>query len=181
MNGCAHILIGDGGHARACRDVASGQFERLFHLSDVDDGKSERLGSFDDIGRFPDARFHLAIGPSRARTELAGRLLEAGTRWFSLKSALAVVRTERIGEGVFVGHQSYVGPNAALGHLTIVNTAAIVEHDCVIGDGAFVGPGAVLCGGVRVGSYAMIGAGVVVVPRMEIEQGARIPAGVVVR
>lgn len=176
-----HVLIGNGGHARSCRDVASGQFDRLFYLLDADDGGADRLGKFEDASKFPTARFHLAIGPSTARIQWAGRFQDAGIRWFSLISSHALLRSERLGEGVFIGHGAYVGPGASVGKLAIVNTAAIIEHDCIIEDGAFLGPGAVLGGNVRVGHNAMIGAGAIIVPKMTIEKNARIPAGTTVR
>jgi sugar O-acyltransferase (sialic acid O-acetyltransferase NeuD family) len=176
-----YILIGNGGHARSCRDVALGQLEKLFYLSDADDGGPERLGVFGDAAKFSTGLFHLAIGPSRVRVELATCFRAAGLRWFSLISPHAIVRSDRLGEGVFIGHRAHIGPGSSVGNLAIVNTAAVVEHDCIVEDGAFVGPGAVLCGGVRVGANAMIGAGAIVVPKMNIEESARIPAGVTVR
>lgn len=176
-----HILLGNGGHARACRDVAGEQFPTLHYLSDEVDSDPLRVGAFGDVGHFADAQFHLAIGPSRMRSQIAAALHRAGTPWFSIISRHAVVRSSDIGQGVFFGHGAYVGPAVSVGSLVIVNTAAVVEHDCVIGDGAFIGPGAVLCGGVTIGAHAMIGAGVVIVPKMEIAPDARVPAGVTVR
>jgi sugar O-acyltransferase (sialic acid O-acetyltransferase NeuD family) len=175
------ILIGNGGHARSCRDVLAGRADPLRFFSDLDDGDPLRIGSFADIWKFSTSSLHLAIGPSKARIRLAESLKLTGERWFSIVSPLAVLRSDRIGDGVFIGHSAYIGPGTQIGSLAIVNTAAIVEHDCIVEEGAFIGPGAVLCGAVTVGANAMIGAGAVVIDKMKIEAGARIPAGATVR
>jgi len=175
------VLIGNGGHARSCRDVMGIDRGTLHYLADDPGTDDLWLGTFASLCDLADAEFHLAIGPSQARTALARDLLASGIDWFSAVSMLAVVRSDNLGKGVFVGHSAYLGPGSVMGDLSIINTRAIVEHDCRIGVGAFVGPGAVLCGGVTVGDYAMIGAGAIVVPRMTIEVGARVPAGATLR
>ncbi|WP_084627243.1 hypothetical protein [Mesorhizobium sp. M0387] len=180
--GCLmQILVGNGGHARSCRDVLAEQDLPLYFFSDLDDGHPLRVGSFADIPKFLESNLHLAIGPSKARVNLANYLSELGAKWFSIISPSSYLRSNCLGEGVFIGHKAYVGPGVRIGSLSIVNTGAIVEHDCVIEEGAFIGPGAVLCGAVTVGANAMIGAGAVVIPKMKIEPGTRIPAGATVR
>lgn len=175
------ILIGNGGHARSCRDVLAGEGDSLHFFSDLDEGHPLRVGTFDDIQQFLYADLHLAIGPSKARITLANALSRAGAKWFSVISPFALLRSDHIGDGVFIGHKAYIGPQTRVGSMSIVNTGAIIEHDCIIGEGAFIGPGAVLCGAVTIGANAMIGAGAVVIPKMTIEPGARIPAGATVR
>lgn len=175
------VLIGNGGHARSCRDVMGFGSGALHYLADEAGGDDLWLGTFAKLHDLADAEFHLAIGPSRARTALAKDLIESSVDWFSAVSPLAVIRSEMIGKGVFVGHSAHLGPGSSVGDLAIINTGAIVEHDCRIGVGAFVGPGAILCGGVTVGDYAMVGAGAIVVPKITIEAGARVPAGATLR
>lgn len=175
------ILIGNGGHARSCRDVMASDPEALHFFSDLDEDSPLRIGSFSDIPRFLDADLHLAIGPSSARIKLGNSLSKSGAKWFSIVSPFAILRSNYIGAGVFIGHRAFVGPFARVGAMSIINSGAIVEHDCIIEDGAFVGPGAVLCGSVTIGANAMVGAGAVVIQNTKIEPGARIPAGVTVR
>lgn len=173
------ILIGNGGHAKVCRDILGKP--DMFYLSDTGKDEPWRLGSFSSVFEIDNACFHLAIGPSTVRSKIARRMLKQDTPTFGVRSSSATVRKCYLGHGVFIGHQTHIGPGASLGSLSIINTAAIVEHDCIVGEGAFIGPGAVICGDVRIGNYAMIGAGAIVVPKMTIEDHARIPAGATVR
>jgi sugar O-acyltransferase (sialic acid O-acetyltransferase NeuD family) len=80
----------------------------------------------------------------------------------------------KIGEGVQVFANAYVGADAELQSRCMVNTAAVVSHDCVIGAYTHIAPGALLAGHVHVGERTLVGMGVTTTIGVKIGSGVRI-------
>jgi sugar O-acyltransferase (sialic acid O-acetyltransferase NeuD family) len=177
------ILIGAGGHARACIDVIEqhGQFEVAglvgmpnelhtdqlgYQVIATDDGLAELAGKY---------RYALiTVGQIRS-PELRTRMYQQAVRLgFELPVIVApgahVSRHASIGAGTIVMHGAVVNAAARVGHNCIVNTRAVVEHDAVVEDHCHISTGAILNGAVQVGAGSFVGSGCVV------KQGVRLGA-----
>lgn len=85
----------------------------------------------------------------------------------------------RLGEGVQVFANAYVGAEAELQARCMVNTGAVVSHDCVIGAYSHIAPGALLAGHVHVGERTLVGMGVTTAVGVKIGAGVRVGNGAI--
>lgn len=182
------VLIGNGGHARACLDAWNparvplplgylgpqpGDVLGLDHLGD------------DDLLPHLSARgvthAFVALGANGVRGAVIDRCTAAGLELATIVAPSAQVgATARVGAGSILLHRAVLGANALVGRGSIINTGATVDHDCVIGDLVHIAPGVNLAGTVSVGDGAMIGIGASVIPGIRIGAGATVGAGAVV-
>lgn len=184
------VLIGAGGHARVCRDVAADMGLAVLGYCDPGYAHGTRIGPDavlwnDDAalldGLDGETGVHVAIGDQATRLRVARAVLLASRPLAVLVHTSAVVSpSASIGPGVAVFAQAVVQAGAQLGTASIVNTAATVDHDCMLGDGVHIAPGATLAGGVVVSDGAFVGAGATLVPGVTVGTGARVGAGAVV-
>jgi sugar O-acyltransferase (sialic acid O-acetyltransferase NeuD family) len=86
----------------------------------------------------------------------------------------------KVGEGVQVFANAYVGAEAVLHPRCMVNTNAVVSHDCEIGAYTHIAPGALLAGHIHVGERTLIGMGVTTTIGVKIGSGVRIGNGAIV-
>jgi sugar O-acyltransferase (sialic acid O-acetyltransferase NeuD family) len=115
------------------------------------------------------------------RVRLFDLLASSGFEFPAVVSPRASVEpSAKIGEGVQVFANSYVGADAELESRCMVNTAAVVSHDCVIGKYTHIAPGALLAGHVHVGERSLVGMGVTTAIGVHIGSGVRIGNGAIV-
>jgi len=86
----------------------------------------------------------------------------------------------KIGQGVFIGANSVVGPGAVLMDHVFLNRGVTVGHDTVIHEYARIQPGSNVGGHVEIFANAMIGIGANVIEELVIGKGAIVAAGAVV-
>ena len=86
----------------------------------------------------------------------------------------------KVGDGVQVFANAYVGSEAVLHAKCMVNTNAVVSHDCEIGAYTHIAPGALLAGHVHVGEKSLVGMGVTTAIGVRIGSGVRIGNGAIV-
>lgn len=91
----------------------------------------------------------------------------------------SVEPSAKVGEGVQVFANAYVGSEACLGPRCMVNTNAVVSHDCLIGSYSHIAPGALLAGHVHVGERTLIGMGVTTAIGVRIGDRVRIGNGAI--
>jgi sugar O-acyltransferase (sialic acid O-acetyltransferase NeuD family) len=188
------VLIGGGGHARACLDVirAGGRFQIAGILdrpelvgTDVLGvpviGTDENLPALANKGMC----FLIALGQIKtpeSRIRLFGRLRELGAKLPAIVAPTAHVSPHAlIGEGSIVMHMAVVGPGARIGGNCIINTRALVEHDSVIGDHCHVATGALVNGDCVVEQGVFIGSGAVLHQGVRIGERSVVGMGVMVR
>ena len=144
-------FIGDGQHAKVCREIAAGDWQ----------SRSDRSYTFVAVGDNADRKSEAAHHP----------------RPFAVlkhpSAQLSVTAT--YGQGCVFMEGAIVQANSHIGEHVIVNAGAVITHDCVIEDYAHIAPGAHLCGGVHIGEGALVGVGV------GIEPGVVIPAWSIVK
>ena len=156
------IIIGAGGHATSCADVACAAGYK--HLVFVDRGKAgQELMGFPILDSVPeeDNEVHLliAVGDNAVRE----RIYEEMTAQFPqarfpaiIHPAASVSSFARAGPGTVVMAGAVVGSRTRCGRCCIVNTRAAIDHVCVLEDFASLAPGAVTGGAVSIGERTAI-------------------------
>jgi UDP-perosamine 4-acetyltransferase len=187
------ILIGGGGHCKACIDVL--EAEDRFKIAGIVDlkGKIDQevlgykiIASDENLPELAKKYryFLITIGQTKSpqlRIEKYNFLRNLNINLPVIISPLAYISKHTfIGEGTIVMHRAVVNADARIGKNCIINTGAIVEHDCLIDDHVHISPGAVLSGGVSVSKGAFIGTGATVMQGIKIGKDVIVGAGAVV-
>jgi sugar O-acyltransferase (sialic acid O-acetyltransferase NeuD family) len=178
------LVLGAGGHARACIDVIEQQDS--FSIAGLVASAQEMgqlvlgyrvVGTDEDLPRLlrDCPRAFIAIGQIKSaqpRVKLFAQLRDARCELPSIVSPHAYVsRHARLGAGTIVMHGAIVNAGATVGNNCIVNSRALIEHDAVIGDHCHISTGVAINGGARVGEESFVGSGSVV--REGVSIGAR--------
>jgi sugar O-acyltransferase (sialic acid O-acetyltransferase NeuD family) len=183
------ILIGGGGHCKACIDVIEqeGRFNILGVLDLPEQLGNDILnykviGSDDDIPWVAKKTkyFLITVGQIKSvekRIALFQLVKDAGGELPVIISPTAyVAKTAAISEGTIVMHQSLVNANARIGANCIINTKALIEHDAVIGNHCHISTASVINGSVEVGEGSFIGSGAISVQGAKVKPGSFIRA-----
>lgn len=187
------ILIGGGGHAKACLDVLAsvdafrpvGIVERPeFRESDVMGvpviGSDRDLPGLIVAGNAALVTVGQILSPD-SRILLYSRLLDLGARLPAVIARTAhVARGAVIGGGTIIMQMAMVGPSTRVGENCIINSRALVEHDVQVGNHCHVATGALVNGGCVIGSGAFIGSGAVLKQGIRIGERAVIGMGCIV-
>lgn len=182
------VVIGNGGHARACVDAwpaaSPHQPVGCTGSDPAEHGEVPYLGQDDvlpDLVRSGVTRAFVAIGSPGLRARLTAGAEAVGLTPFTVVSGSAqVARTADVGPGSVLLRSAVLGAYARLGAGCIVNTGATIDHDCTIGDFSHVAPGAHLAGSVTLGAHVLVGVGASIRPGITVGDGAVIGAGAVV-
>ena len=162
------ILIGAGGHCKACIDVIEKNNEyKIFGLIDNDKKKGifnyKILGS-DKILSKLSKRIKYAfitigqITNFEIRERIFRDLKKKGFKLPKIISPLSYIsKHAKIGEGTIVMHNSIINAGANIGKNCIINSMSLIEHDVKIGDHCHISTKAVLNGSVKVGKFSFIG------------------------
>lgn len=183
------ILIGGGGHCKACIDVIeqTGQF-RITGIVDLPVHLGETVLGYPIIAAdrdLPDLvnerqLFLITLGQIKSpdnRIALYDRLLAAGGRLATVISPLAYVsRHARIGAGTIVMHHALVNAEATVGENCIINSKALIEHDAAVAAHCHISTGARVNGGVQIEEGGFLGSGTVVYESISIGKRAVIGA-----
>ena len=166
------LLVGAGGHARACIDVIE-QDARFVVIGLI--GQPHEVGTrvlaYPVLGTDADLpcvlREHACaaalVGVGQIKTptprmRLFDLLEGSGCELPVIVSPHAYVsRHAVIGAGSIVMHGAIVNAGAVIGRNCILNSLALVEHDAVIGDHCHISTGAAVNGGVRIGEGTFVG------------------------
>lgn len=168
----AILLLGAGGHAKACIDVIehSGQFAVAGLIGLPEQVGSQILGypvlgTDQDLAVMRRSHSHAMVTVGQIKTP------EPRMRLFALleqhdfilpvviSSSAYVSRHAAVGAGTIVMHGAIVNAEASVGRNCILNSRSLVEHDAVIGDHCHISTAAVINGGASVGSASFVGSG----------------------
>lgn len=187
------ILIGGGGHARACVDVfASLEPFRVAGIVERPDFQGGDVMGVPVVGSDSDLPELIASGNAALvtvgqilspdpRIRLYSRLRELGAALPAVIARTAhVARDAEIGAGTIVMQMAMVGPAARIGVNCIINSRALVEHDARIGDHCHVATGALINGGCTIGTGSFIGSGAVLKQGVRVGERAVIGMGCIV-
>ena len=188
------ILVGAGGHARACIDVIemSGQF-KVIGLVERDEVSNQEnlgypvIGTDDDLSilrqKCDNALISVGqIKSAKIRIKLYQLIKELDFTMPVIVSSYAYVsKYAQIGEGTIIMHGVIINANAKIGNNCIINNRALIEHDAVIGDHCHIATAAIINGEVSVGNETFIGSGAVTKQSISIGKNCVIGAGVVLK
>lgn len=185
------ILVGGGGHCRACIDVI--ELEDRFQIAGIIEKPEAAQG--DNILGYPilgsdnelpilvkDFPYALvAIGQIKRpepRIRLYESLLELGFQLPIIISPLAYVsKYACIGTGTIVMHHAIVNACANVGNNCILNTKTLLEHDVCVGDNCHISTRSVLNGESIIGSGTFIGSGTIIRECVSIGKNCVLGAG----
>ena len=190
----AVVILGAGGHARACIDVFESQkiyqigglVDRCFGLQEQFLGYSY-LGTDDELSKLA-TQYELAfvavgqVNISEVRRNLFLRLRDLGFKFPTVVASTAYVSPHaHVGAGSILMHGAIVNAGAVIGDNCIINTRAVVEHDAKVGSHCHISTGAILNGDVRVGDGSFVGSGCIVKEGIAIGQNVLVGMGLSVR
>lgn len=194
MNKPDLILIGAGGHARACKDVI--EQEEKYHIVGLvgllEELHTQSLG-YEVIAT--DAELAKLAKKTSYALITAGQILSAKLRislfqqatlsGFQMPVVIAptahVSRHARIGAGSIVMHGAVVNAGANVGRNCIINSRALLEHDTKVDEHCHISTGAILNGGVSVGAGSFIGSGCIIKEGLTIGKDCLVGMGLTVR
>lgn len=183
------ILIGGGGHCKACIDVIEqmNEFE-IAGIIDIPGKKGNKILGYSVIGTDADIQFfskkgyyfHITLGQIETPQK---RILLYNT----LKKHYGILPTiispnayiskyAVIEEGTIVMHHAVINAGAKIGKNCIVNTKALVEHDAMVGDNCHISTGSIVNGGVKIGKNTFYGSGAITKQYTEIPKNSFIKA-----
>jgi sugar O-acyltransferase (sialic acid O-acetyltransferase NeuD family) len=184
------LLVGGGGHCRACIDVIEvvGGIQIVGIVQPRDAGSLPVLG-YPVLGGDEDLPSLLpgvssalvAIGQIKSpsvRINLFELLKRFGVEMPPIISPKAYCsRHASVGQGSIVMHGAVVNALAQIGENCIINSQALLEHDAVVGANCHVATGARVNGGVRVGAASFVGSGAILREGICVGKGVVIGAG----
>lgn len=188
------ILLGAGGHAKACIDVIEQMGE--FHVAGlVEKGNTkfdltlgyQIIGDDDDLQKLRTKYKNALITVGQIKNaKIRVRLFRILKKMnYSLPLIISpnsyVSKHAKIGEGTIIMHGATINANARIGKNCIINNQALVEHDVVIGDHCHISTGAILNGEVHIGNESFIGSGAIIKQCLSLGNNCLIEAGVFVK
>jgi len=194
MSKPALILVGAGGHARACIDVIEqqGRYQIAGLIGVPEELDASHLGyavfatdvDLPDLSRQYQHAF-ISIGQIQSpdvRIRFYFRLLELGFQLPTVISPAAYVsRHATIGVGSIVMHGAIVNAGAEVGDNCIINSRALVEHDSRVEANCHISTGAILNGNTRIGAGSYVGSGSVIREGVALGEGCMVGMGLSVR
>lgn len=166
------LVIGAGGHAKACIDVI--EQEGRFSVTGLVGLPNEAgtivfgypvLGTDADLPALLGANRCALIGIGQIKTpeprmRLFDLLERSGCSLPIIVSPRAYVSPHAtVGLGSIVMHGAIINAGAVVGRNCIINSQSLIEHDVVVGDHCHIATGAEINSGVRIGSGTFIGSG----------------------
>lgn len=170
------LLIGGGGHCRACIDVIEQENkfkifgildDNLFHQNTRELLGYPILGGDDLIDVLISKVSHafIAIGQIKSanlRIKIYKKLKMVGYNLPIIVSPMAyIAKGVSIGEGSILMHQALVNTNVSIGKACILNSKALIEHDSRVGDFCHLSTASVINGSCDIGDKTFIGSNMV--------------------
>jgi sugar O-acyltransferase (sialic acid O-acetyltransferase NeuD family) len=172
MSNLSLILIGAGGHARACIDVIeqNGDF-KIFGLVGLESELGSEVNGYEVMATDKDLK-ELAQKVSHAlvtvgqivspkvRISLYDKAKDAGFELPKIVSRLAYVSpSSQIGPGTIIMHGAIINSGVKVGQNCIINTRSVLEHDSQIHDNCHVSTGVIVNGGAVIREGCFVGSG----------------------
>ena len=194
MNKQKIILVGGGGHCKACIDVIDSldRFE-ILGILDLPENIGQRvldyriIGSDDDIADWASKGTAFLItlghlGDTRLRRRIAIKIENSGGKMPVVIAPTAhVSRYAKIGQGTIIMHYAVVNAEANIGTCCIINNHALIEHEASVGDHTHISTGARINGNSNIGNDCFLGSGSVMNQGLSVASNITIGSGSLVR
>ena len=187
------VLIGAGGHAKACIEVieSAGEFSIAQIL-----GKSSEIGlsvlghvikhTDADLALLREEYEYAFIGIGQMhnpilRREILSNLLNLGYQIPAIISKHAIVSSKaKIGTGSIVMNGAILNADCTVGKNVIVNSSALLEHDVFVDDDCHISTRVTINGNSRIGQGTFLGSGTVIRNGIEIGENSFVNMGSVI-
>lgn len=163
------ILIGAGGHSKACIDVIESEKKYkiigLINHKKINIFNYKTIGNDNDLKRiFRTVRYaHIAVGQIKdlkIREVIFKKLKKIGFSLPIIKSPNAYIsKNSKIDEGTIIMHQAIINAASKIGKNCIINTKSIIEHDTEVKNNTHVAPGSIINGNCIIGKNCFLGSG----------------------
>ncbi len=186
------VLIGGGGHCKACIDVIESEKKyEIIGILEKDNLTSDILGypvigTDDLIDQLVQKgyEFLVTVGQIKSpnlRIKLADRVRACGGKLANVIASTAYISAySKIEEGTIIMHNVFVNAGVEIGSNCIINTGSILEHDVKVGSNCHISVGAILNGEVEVGDNSFVGSNTVCYQGIKIMENSLIGAGSIV-
>jgi sugar O-acyltransferase (sialic acid O-acetyltransferase NeuD family) len=188
------ILIGAGGHARACIDV----IEHLdtFKIAGLIGTEEELqhecmgycvIGTDSHLPKLAKKYQYAIITVGQIESALVRQRLyeQALALGFMLPTIISptahVSRHAMVGDATIVMHGAIVNAGAKVGNNCIVNTNALIEHDATVADHCHISTGAIVNGAANIGCGSFVGSGCIIKQGLTIGSKCVVGMGIAVR
>ena len=188
------ILIGAGGHARACIDVIEeqGTYQIAGLLGKSGEMHSEHLGykviATDEELSLLAKKYEFAlvsVGQIRTSDIRSHLYITAKNTGFQIPTIISphayVSQKASIGAGTIVMHGAVINANADIGKNCIINTGAVIEHDVIVREHSHISTGAIVNGNAQIGEGSFVGSGSIIKEGVSIGNKCIIGMGLSVR
>lgn len=188
------ILIGAGGHCRACIDVIERENKyNILGLIDLKENIGKEVLGYkiidcdDNIEKYVKKGncFLITIGQITSpekRIKMYNNLKKLNAEIATVISPLSYVsKHSSIDEGTIVLHDVVINANVKVGKNCIINTKSLLEHDVVVNDNCHVSTGAIVNGGCRIAYNTFVGSNSVIVQGTSVKENSFIKAGSLVK
>jgi sugar O-acyltransferase (sialic acid O-acetyltransferase NeuD family) len=188
------ILIGAGGHARACIDVIEhlGTLEIAGLIGTKEELQHECMGyrviaTDSDLPKLAKQYQYalITVGQIKSplvRQSLYRQALALGFKLPAITSPTAhVSRHAVVGDGTIVMHGAIVNAGARVGNNCIVNSNALIEHDATVGDHCHISTGAIVNGTANIGLGSFVGSGSIIKQGITLGSNCVVGMGLSVR
>jgi sugar O-acyltransferase (sialic acid O-acetyltransferase NeuD family) len=193
MNKPNIILIGGGGHCKACIDVIEQENKfSIVGIIDVQEKVGQKILGYPIIGSDSDLPqlskkydyFFITIGQIKSadlKTKLFNQVKELGKNIPTIVSPHAYIsKHSSIGEGTIVMHQALINSAALIGSNCIINNKALIEHEVVIGNNCHISTGAIINGNCTISSNTFIGSGAILNQGISVTKNCIVGSGSVI-
>jgi len=188
------ILIGGGGHCKACIDVIEqenkfaikgiidipekvGQTILGYPIIDTDDNLKQIVETYNN--------FLITVGFIKSpeiRIKLFNKINLLGGQFPIIVSPNAYVSVHaQISKGTIIMHGAIINAAAKIGSNCIVNNLALVEHDSIVGDNTHISTSARINGSCRVGDNCFVGSGTIINHGISIVSDVIVGSGSLIR
>lgn len=141
------------------------------------------IGTIDDVYKFPDTFFVVAIGSASTRERVVDRIsAQMPNIKFGILIDPSVEMSDSviIGEGSIVCAHTIITVNITIGKHVIVNLDCTIGHDAVLNDFVTVYPGVNISGNTDIGYASELGTGMQIIQGKKIGERSIVGAGAVV-
>jgi len=187
------VLVGGGGHCKACIDVIETQGEYdIAGIVDIKERIGESVLGYRIIATDDDFQslvreyeyFLICIGQIKLlqkRMEKFKILKSHGAKFPIIISPLAYIsKHAKLNKGTVVMHNVTVNAYAKIGRNCILNTASVIEHDAIIKDNCHISTGAIINGGSIIEENCFVGSNVTTREGIHIGRDSVIGAGLTI-
>ncbi|MFT4802844.1 MAG: sugar O-acyltransferase (sialic acid O-acetyltransferase NeuD family) [Psychroserpens sp.] len=188
------ILIGAGGHARACIDVIehADTFKIAGLIGTNEELKCESIGypviaTDSDLPQLAKQYQYalITVGQIESphiRQHLYDQILALGFKLPAIISPTAhLSRHAEVGNATIVMHGAIVNAGAKVGNNCIINTNALIEHDTTVADHCHISTGAIVNGAANIGFGSFVGSGSIIKQGITLGSHCVVGMGVSVR